>query len=201
MLGATLHAKAYLKVVEREAGRLDCEVMEDLARSVYQRYCSGRFVYIIGNGGSGANASHLCEDLGKGTALPDDNARRLKILSLTDNTSYILAWANDTSYDRIFVEQLRNLGEPGDLLIAISGSGNSPNILRAVEWANTHGIETFGITGYTGGALRQIANKNFHVDLNDMGVVETLHMVAFHYVVGRVYAMVLQYNQGLKLCA
>jgi D-sedoheptulose 7-phosphate isomerase len=201
MLGATLHAKAYVKLVEREARRLDHETMEDLARSVYQRYCSGRFVYVIGNGGSGANASHLCEDLGKGTALPDDNAKRLKILSLTDNTSYILAWANDTSYERIFVEQLRNLGEPGDLLIAISGSGNSPNILRAVEWANTHGIETFGITGYSGGALRHIANKNFHVDLNDMGVVETLHMVAFHYVVGRVYAMVLQYNQGLKLCA
>ena len=175
--------------------------MEDLARSVYQRYYSGRFVYVIGNGGSGANASHLCEDLGKGTALPDPNAKRLKILSLTDNTAYILAWANDTSYDRIFVEQLRNFGEPGDLLIAISGSGNSPNILRAVEWANDHDIETFGITGYSGGKLKQIANKNFHVAVNDMGIVETMHMVAFHYVVGRVYAMVLQHCQGLKLCA
>lgn len=201
MLGATMHAKSYLKLVEREASRLDAEVMEELARSIYQRYCSGRFVYVIGNGGSGANASHLCEDLGKGTALPDENAKRLRILSLTDNTSYILAWANDTSYERIFVEQLKNFGERGDLLIAISGSGNSPNILRAVEWANDHGIETFGITGYSGGKLRTQAQKNFHVDLNDMGVVETLHMVAFHYVVGRVYAMVLQHNQGLKLCA
>lgn len=201
MLGATMHAKSYLKLVEREASRLDAEVMEELARSIYQRYCSGRFVYVIGNGGSGANASHLCEDLGKGTALPDENAKRLRILSLTDNTSYILAWANDTSYERIFVEQLKNFGERGDLLIAISGSGNSPNILRAVEWANEHGIETFGITGYSGGKLRTLAQKNFHVDLNDMGVVETLHMVAFHYVVGRVYAMVLQHNQGLKLCA
>jgi D-sedoheptulose 7-phosphate isomerase len=99
------------------------------------------------------------------------------------------------------VEQLKNFGEKGDLLIAISGSGNSPNILRAVEWANTHGIETFGITGYSGGKLRDLAHQCFHVDLNDMGVVETLHMVAFHYVVGRVYAMVVQHNQGLKLAA
>jgi D-sedoheptulose 7-phosphate isomerase len=201
MLGATMYARSYLNVVQREVGRLDHDAMEELARSIYKRYCTGRFVYVIGNGGSGANASHLCEDLGKGTALPDENAKRLRILSLTDNTSYILAWANDTSYERVFVEQLKNFGEPGDLLLAISGSGNSPNILRAVEWANEHGIETFGITGYSGGKLKQIAQKNFHVDLNDMGTVETLHMVAFHYVVGRVYALVLQHHQGLKLCA
>jgi D-sedoheptulose 7-phosphate isomerase len=99
MLGATMHAKAYVKLVEREVARLDYDAMENLARSIYQRYCSGRFVYVIGNGGSGANASHLCEDLGKGTALPNDSAKRLKILSLTDNTSYILAWANDTNYE------------------------------------------------------------------------------------------------------
>ncbi len=201
MLGATMHAKNYLKFVERETARLDYETIEELARSIYRRYCARRFVYILGNGGSGANASHLCEDLGKGTALPGENSLRLKVLSLTDNTSYILAWANDTSYDRIFVEQLKNFGEPGDLVIAISGSGNSPNVLRAVEWANEHGLETFGITGFSGGKLKQIAEKNFHVECNDMGVVETMHTVAFHYVVGRVYALVLQHNQGLKLCA
>ena len=123
------------------------------------------------------------------------------MLSLTDNTSYILAWANDTSYERVFVEQLKNLGEPGDLVIAISGSGNSPNVLRAVEWANGHGLETFAITGYTGGTLKKIAHKNFHVDSSDMGVVETLHMVAFHYAVGRVYARVVEHQQELKRAA
>lgn len=201
MLGATMHAKAYVHLIQNEVARLDHSAMEDLARAIYQRYCTKRFVYIIGNGGSGANASHLCEDLGKGTALSDENAKRLRILSLTDNTPYILAWANDTSYERIFVEQLKNFGEPGDLLIAISGSGNSPNILRAVEWANAHQIETFGCTGYTGGKLKEIAQKCLHVDLNDMGIVETLHLAAFHYVVGRVYALVLQHHEGLHLCA
>jgi D-sedoheptulose 7-phosphate isomerase len=195
MLGATMQARAFLDVVEREVARLNDTAIEELARSVFQRYLSGRFVYVIGNGGSGANASHLCEDLGKGTALPDPNARRLKILSLTDNTPYITAWANDTSYERVFVEQLKNFGEPGDLLIAISGSGNSPNILRAVEWSNAHGIETFGITGFAGGQLRGMAQKGFHVDLHDMGIVETLHLAAFHYVVGRVYALVLQHQE------
>jgi len=150
---------------------------------------------VIGNGGSGANSSHVCEDLGKGTVITPEQDKRLRVLSLTDNTSYILAWANDTSYERVFVEQLRNLGEPGDLLIAISGSGNSPNVLRAVEWANEHDIETFGITGYSGGQLRAIAQRCLHVDLNDMGVVETLHMVAFHYCVGRVHALVRDYLQ------
>jgi D-sedoheptulose 7-phosphate isomerase len=201
MLGATVYAKQYLSIVQREIARLDFETMEELARAIYRRYCSGRFVYILGNGGSGANSSHFCEDLGKGTALRDDNAKRLKVLSLTDNTAYILAWANDASFERVFVEQLRNLAEPGDLVIAISGSGNSPNVLRAVEWANDHGLETFGITGFGGGKLREIAHKNFHVACQDMGVVETMHSVAFHYAVGRVYALVLQHHQGLKLCA
>jgi D-sedoheptulose 7-phosphate isomerase len=201
MLGSRYDAKEYIAIVEREVARLDAHAAEQLASAIFERYKSGRFVYILGNGGSGANSSHFCEDIGKGTALDDENARRLKVLSLTDNTSYILAWANDTSYERVFVEQLKNLGEAGDLVIAISGSGNSANVLRAVEWANAHGLETFGITGYSGGKLKEIAHKNFHVDCNDMGVVETLHMVAFHYVVGRVYAMVLQHNQNLPLAA
>src|SRR5579862_1517008 len=124
MLSAVMQAQAYVEMVQREVGRLDADGMEELARSVFARWSTGRFVYVIGNGGSGANASHLCEDLGKGTALAEENSRRLRILSLTDNTPYILAWANDTSYERIFVEQLKNFGEPGDLLIAISGSGN-----------------------------------------------------------------------------
>src|SRR5206468_4902093 len=89
--------------------------------------------------------------------LDDDAQPRLRILSLTDNTPYILAWANDEGFERVFAEQLKNLAGPGDLLIAISGSGNSPNILRAVEWANRNGLATFGLTGYSGGKLRPLA--------------------------------------------
>jgi D-sedoheptulose 7-phosphate isomerase len=194
MLGATLDARQFLMQVQDEITRLDAGAIERLAQAIYQRYQTGRFVYIIGNGGSGANSSHLCEDLGKGTVVDSEKGKRLKVLSLTDNTSYILAWANDTNYDRIFVEQLKNLGEPGDLLIAISGSGNSPNVLNAVHWANEHGIETFAVTGFSGGMLKEIAHQALHCRCDDMGVVESLHSIAFHYVVGCVVGLI----RGMK---
>lgn len=190
MIGATMEARAYLQRVNAEIDRLNTNEIYALADSIHQRYQTGRFVYIIGNGGSGANASHLCEDLGKSTVKDFESQKRLKVLSLTDNTPYILAWGNDTSYERIFVEQLKNFGEAGDLLLAISGSGNSPNILRAVEWANAHGIETFGITGFGGGKLKQIAQKCLHCQVDDMGLVESLHMVVFHYVLDHVYGRI-----------
>src|SRR5262249_30969949 len=116
--------------------------------------------------------------------------RRLKVLSLTDNTPYILAWANDEGYERIFVEQLKNLATAGDLVIAISGSGNSPNVLRAVEWANAHGLETFGLTGFDGGKLRQVAQCGLHVSNYDMGMVESIHLVLFHWVLDNLYARI-----------
>src|SRR5205814_7764198 len=125
-------------------------------------------IFVIGNGGSGSNASHFCEDVGKCTipiADYDRDIPRIRILSLTDNTPYILAWANDAGFERIFAEQLKNLASPGDLLIAISGSGNSPNILRAVEWANKNDLKTFGCTGFEGGKLRQLAHRGLHVPL------------------------------------
>lgn len=190
MLGATMDAKSYLKRTCEEIERLDIDEMEALADAIYSRYQSGRFVFIIGNGGSGANASHLCEDLAKSTVDDFEKQKRLKVLSLTDNTPAILAWANDTSYDRVFVEQLKNFGGAGDLLIAISGSGNSPNVLKAVEWANANGIETFGITGFNGGKLLQMANKSLHCKLDDMGMVESLHLIAFHYVLDDVYGRI-----------
>ncbi len=182
MLGATVDARTYLRTVGEHLQRLDLGEMEDLADAIHERYLAGRFVFIVGNGGSAANASHFCEDLGKSTVRDFENQRRLKVMSLCDNTPYILAWGNDTSYDRIFSEQLKNFAGPGDLLIAISGSGNSPNILKAVEWANAHGLSTFGILGFDGGQLKGLAHKNLHVRLDDMGIVESLHLVAFHYV-------------------
>ena len=105
------------------------------------------------------------------------------MLSLTDNTAGIMAWGNDEGYDRIFVEQLKNLASPGDLLLAISGSGNSPNILKAVEWANRHGLTTVGFTGFSGGKLKALAHHNLHVAVDDMGIVESLHQVVFHWLI------------------
>lgn len=187
MLGVKLDVKPFLERVGRELLRIDPGEVQNLAEIMYSTYQKDRFIFVIGNGGSGSNASHFCEDIGKGTLTPadfhDDTKKRVRILSLTDNTPYILAWGNDEGFDRVFVEQLKNLGGPGDLLIAISGSGNSPNILKAVEWANAHGLTTVGCTGFTGGRLKELAQHRFHVPLDDMGIVESIHLTAFHWVV------------------
>ncbi len=187
MLGIKLDTRAFLERVSQELLRIDPAEVKALADAVWECYKNRRFVFLCGNGGSGSNASHFCEDLGKGTLrredFDNDRKQRLRILSLTDNTPYILAWGNDEGFDRVFVEQLKNLASPGDLLIAISGSGNSPNILRAVEWANKNGLKTFGCTGFSGGKLKTLAHHNFHVPLDDMGIVESIHLTAFHWVV------------------
>jgi D-sedoheptulose 7-phosphate isomerase len=191
MLGTTLSPRQFLDRVAQELGRIDTSAMQKLADLIHERYKAGRFVFVIGNGGSGSNASHFCEDMGKGTLarkfFDDDTKKRLKIISLTDNTPYILAWGNDEGFDRVFVEQLKNLASPGDLLVAISGSGNSPNVLRAVEWANAHDLTTFGCTGFSGGKLRALAHHGLHVALDDMGIVESIHLTAFHWVVDDLY--------------
>jgi len=188
MIGTRLSAADYLKRNAEELLRLDPAEVQALADVMHAKYLTGNMIFVIGNGGSGSNASHFCEDIGKGTLklpedLTNDSKKRFRILSLTDNTPYILAWGNDEGFDKVFVEPLKNLALPGDLLIAISGSGNSKNILSAVEWANRNKLSTFGVTGYTGGQLRKLAQRGMHVPLDDMGVVETLHLAAFHWVV------------------
>jgi D-sedoheptulose 7-phosphate isomerase len=187
MLGTKLDALAFLERVSQELHRINPAEVKTLADAIFECYRQRRTVFLCGNGGSGSNASHFCEDLGKGTLRREDfynDAKpRLRVLSLTDNTPYILAWANDEGFERVFVEQLKNLAGPGDLLIAISGSGNSANVLRAVEWANHHGLMTFGCTGFSGGKLKQQAQQGLHVPLDDMGIVESIHLTAFHWVV------------------
>jgi len=183
MLGWTLGAKDYLDRLCQEVRNIDLGQLENVGQIIEDAYHSGRFVFIIGNGGSGANASHISEDLAKATLRDFEGQKRLKVLSLTDNTAGIMAWGNDEGYDRIFIEQLKNLASPGDALLAISGSGNSPNILRAVEWANANGMTTVGITGFGGGKLMSLAHHNMHAGVDDMGMVESLHLLAFHWII------------------
>ena len=187
MLGIKLNPTQFLDRIGQELRRLDPAEVQALADAIYACYEHGRTVFVCGNGGSGSNASHFCEDIGKGTLrredFDNDQKKRVRILSLTDNTPYILAWGNDEGFERVFVEQLKNLARPGDLLVAISGSGNSPNVLRAVEWANRNDLRTFGCTGFNGGKLRTLAQQGLHVPLDDMGIVETIHLAAFHWVV------------------
>jgi len=194
MLGATLDLPNYLARLNAEISRLNQAEIQKWADLVYQAWQNSRFVFIIGNGGSGTTASHMAEDLGKSTLRPEDlkdeSKRRLKVLSLTDNTGWLLAVGNDCGYDQVFVQQLMNYGTAGDLLIAISGSGNSPNILAAVDWANRHKLTTFGLTGYGGGKLKAMQQHGLHVDLADMGMVESIHLSVFHWVLNDVYARI-----------
>jgi D-sedoheptulose 7-phosphate isomerase len=194
MLGAKLDAEAYLVRLREVVAALDPGELRAMADSIFDAWQNGRYVFIIGNGGSGCNASHMAEDLGKSllreSDLRDESKRRLKVLSLTDNVGWITAVGNDVGYDQVFVQQLMNYGTAGDVLVAISGSGNSPNILAAVDWANRHGLKTFSLTGYSGGKLRPMAEAGLHVALDDMGMVESVHLSAFHWVLNDVYARI-----------
>ncbi|MBL8828994.1 MAG: SIS domain-containing protein [Planctomycetaceae bacterium] len=194
MLGAKLTLPDYITRLQTEVGRLDQAAIAKMADLIYQAWENGRFVFIFGNGGSGTTASHFSEDLGKSTLrepeLKDESKKRLKVLSLTDNLGWIMAVGNDIGYDQIFVQQLMNYGSAGDVCIAISGSGNSPNVLNAVDWANRHGLITFGLTGYGGGKLKQMQQHGLHVALDDMGMVESLHLCFFHWVLNDVFARI-----------
>lgn len=194
MLGATLASDAYLQRLNEEVARIDQAALQRWADLIFQAWQNGRFVFIFGNGGSGTTASHMAEDLGKSTLherdLNDESKKRLKVLSLTDNAGWLMAVGNDLAYDQIFVQQLMNYGSEGDLVIAISGSGNSPNVLNAVDWANRHGLTTFGLTGYAGGKLKQMQTDGLHVQLDDMGMVESIHLCLFHWVLNDVFARI-----------
>jgi len=194
MLGAKLDAAAYLARIADELQRIDRSQLAQWADLVFDAWRDGRYVFIFGNGGSGTTATHMSEDLGKSLLrlehLKDDSRRRLKVMSLTDNLGWILAVGNDCGYDQIFVQQLMNFAGPGDLAIGISGSGNSPNVLAAVDWANRHGLVTLGLTGYNGGKLRPLAKHNLHVPIDDMGMIESIHLALFHWVLNDVYARI-----------
>ncbi|HUE17200.1 MAG TPA: SIS domain-containing protein, partial [Planctomycetaceae bacterium] len=173
MLGASLTLSQYLQRASAEFAGIQLQAVERLAAEIHDAYEEGRFVFLCGNGGSGANCSHIAEDLAKSTLERADYAegtrKRLKVLSLTDNAPAILAWANDEGFESVFVEQLKNLASADDMLIALSGSGNSANVLRAVEWANKARLRTWGLTGFDGGKLRDEAQESVHVPLTDMG--------------------------------
>ena len=194
MLGAALNLPAYLDRLTREIAQLKQADIQHWSDLVFDAWQNGRQVFIFGNGGSATTASHFAEDLGKSSLRPEDlndeSKKRLKVLSLTDNCGWLLAVGNDCGYDQIFVQQLMNYGSPGDLVIAISGSGNSPNVLKAVDWANRHGLITFGLTGYNGGKLKQVQQHGVHVELDDMGMVESIHLCVFHWMLNDVYARI-----------
>ena len=138
----------------------------------------GRRIFVCGNGGSASTASHFVCDMVKGASYGKE--ARFRIMALTDSLPTITAYSNDVGYECVFVEQLKNFAEPGDVVMAISGSGNSPNVLRAVEYGNSLGCRTIALTGRNGGALGPMAELNLQVSEPHMGRIEDAHMIALH---------------------
>jgi D-sedoheptulose 7-phosphate isomerase len=139
---------------------------------------AGGTIFTCGNGGSASTASHFVCDMVKGASYKRD--KRFRIMALTDSLPTITAYSNDVSYDVVFAEQLKNFARAGDLVMAISGSGNSPNVLRAVEYANSIGCRTVGLTGRDGGKLGELAQLNLQAPVPHMGRIEDAHMIICH---------------------
>lgn len=170
--------KSYLQDLGKALDQIRPEEFEAFVDELLGALRRGSFIFICGNGGSGATASHFAADLNKGVSY--GRSRRFKVISLNDNLPTITAYANDVSYEDVFVEQLKNFLSPGDLVIAISGSGNSRNVLKAVEYANELGSRTFGICGYGGGELKKACGKSLSLESMDMQKVEDAHVVLIH---------------------
>ncbi len=152
-----------------------------LGELLYRAYRDGKHVFTLGNGGSASTASHMAADLAKNTI--EQNMRRFRILSLNDNASLLTALANDLGYENVFSEQLKNLIRAGDLLIVISGSGNSPNVVAAIEYARERSAEVAAIVGFGGGRAAELADLAIVVHSDHYGIVEDLHLVINHILV------------------
>lgn len=164
---------------------IDKKSISQIIEVIIKAYQTNKNIYILGNGGAAATSSHMAADLGKGTLarVYNKHEKRLRVISLTDNVEIITAYANDLSFEDIFVQQLRNLVERDDVVIAISGSGNSKNVLSAVSYSKKIGAKTIGLTGFnSGGKLAQIADVSLIVGSNHYGPIEDVHMMVGHLV-------------------
>jgi D-sedoheptulose 7-phosphate isomerase len=168
----------YCQGLKQALDAIPTDAAEKFLQLLETAYLEGRQVFIMGNGGSGSSASHAAGDLNKGVSYGRE--KRFRVISLNDNMATVTAYANDVSYSEAFVEQLKNFLNSGDVVIGISGSGNSPSILKAVDYANQHGAITVGLTGFSGGKLAGMAQLPVHIPVNDMQKVEDIHMMLFH---------------------
>lgn len=168
----------YLTKLKRTIDQLSVENISELMEVLIMARNNDRTIFIMGNGGSSATASHFVCDFNKGVSANKTN--RFKFICLNDNIPSLMAYANDISFEEIFVQQLKNFFQVGDVVIGISGSGNSKNVLNAIQYAKDNGGVTIGLTGYNGGKLRSIAQYNVNVPIDDMQITEDLHMVLDH---------------------
>jgi D-sedoheptulose 7-phosphate isomerase len=169
------------KYFEKEKATLDAISKDDLntlMNVLVKAKDEGRTIFIMGNGGAAATASHYVCDFNKGVSYGED--KMFKFICLNDNIPTLMAYANDISYEEVFVGQLKNFMQEGDIVIGISGSGNSENVVRAIKYANERGGVSVGITGYNGGKVKQLCKHNVHVPVDDMQITEDLHLVLNH---------------------
>lgn len=176
-----LEVETYLDRLRVAIDALPTDKLTQLGELLYNAYRNEKQVFTVGNGGSASTASHIAADLAKNTI--GANMRRFRITSLNDNTAILTALANDLGYEHVFSEQLQNLIRPGDLLIAVSASGNSPNIVRAIEYAQAQCAEVVGILGFDGGTAAKLADVAIVVPSDHYGVVEDIHLVINHILV------------------
>ena len=182
--------REYLDRTREACGLIEPREVQALIDLLMDARKNGRGIFVIGNGGSAATASHFAVDLGKGTLRGTEDRPRFRVNSLTDNLPYVTAWTNDFDYDLVFEQQLRNLGKSGDVVIGISASGNSPNVVRAMEYARSAGMVTAAMTGFSGGKLKDLADHSVHVPVDDYGMAENMHMIIVHVIITQTTARV-----------
>ena len=170
--------KRYLDGIRDVLDALPIDEIEDIAEAIHRAYRAGKKIIVMGNGGSAATASHFACDLAKGCVIP--GKRRFRAFALSDSIPTVTAYANDLGYEDIFAEQLKNIVEKGDVVIGISASGNSKNILKAIELANKHSALSVGLTGFKGGRLKKAARKCLVVSCGNMEQVEDAHLAILH---------------------
>ena len=170
----------YLKRLKLILDNIDSDVVSDIINALEQTIKNKSRIYIIGNGGSSATASHMVNDLGAGLRRRD--IINFDVVSLGDNSPVVTAIANDIGYENIFYMQMKGLINPSDIVIAISCSGDSPNIIKAADYAQNLGCKIIGVTGFHGGYLKSMSDISFHVDApkNEYGLVEDTHMILDH---------------------
>ena len=187
---ASEFADSYFDLLAKASATIDRTAVEEAARLIASVAGAGKRIYSCGNGGSAAIANHLVCDCLKG--IRSDSTLKPQVVSLSTNIETITAIGNDIGYDEIFRYQLESLGQPGDLLITISSSGASPNIIAAIECAKANGIATIAMTGFSGGKSREMADVSLHVDADNYGVVEDLHQSIMH--------LLAQYTRQAHIC-
>jgi len=171
-------AEQYRSSLNRTLSRIEAHKVGQVVDWLREARDQGRTIFVCGNGGSASTASHFACDIVKGCSYQQH--RRFRIMALTDSLPTMTAYSNDVSYECVFVEQLKNFAQPGDVVMAISGSGNSPNVLRAIEYANSIGCRTIGLSGRDGGKLGPMSQLSLQVEEPHMGRIEDAHMVICH---------------------